>query len=84
LSEEAIHEWTLADKRAIKGVNAVFRAEDRVKKAKAELFNAQLKAELERTRLLYEIAKACQLAKEAAQALNEAMDQCASILERAL
>src|SRR5271163_1704272 len=32
--------------------------------------------ELERTRLFHETAKACQLA-EAAQALNEAKDQCA-------
>jgi leucyl-tRNA synthetase len=61
-SEEATHELALADKRAIKGIRDVFRAEDRVKKAKAELFNAQnllLRAELESTRLLNETAKAC-------------------------
>lgn len=34
-SEEAIHEWALPDKRAIKGINDVFRAEDRVKKSKS-------------------------------------------------
>jgi len=27
-SEEAIHEWVLADKRAVKDINDVFRAED--------------------------------------------------------
>jgi len=40
--------------------------------------------ELERTRLFHDTAKACQLAKEAAQALNEVKNQSASTLERAL
>jgi hypothetical protein len=58
-----------------------------VKKAKAELFNAQnlaLGAKLKRDRLFNETAKAYRLAGEAARALSEAKDQWASILERAL
>jgi hypothetical protein len=48
--EEAVREWALANKRAIKGISDAFRAEDRVKKAKVELFNAEnlvLRVELE-------------------------------------
>lgn len=48
--EEAVREWALADTRAINGISDGFRAEDRVKKAKVELFNAEnlvLRVELE-------------------------------------
>lgn len=68
----------LVDKQAIKSISDTFRVEDRVKKGKAELFNAEsivLRAELERTRLLNEAAKIYQLAKEAAKTMSEAKDQ---------
>jgi hypothetical protein len=58
-----------------------------VKKAKAELFNTEnlaLRVELDRTGLLQETAKACQLTKKAAKALPEAENQWTSILEHAL
>lgn len=64
--------------QAIKSISDTFRVEDRVKKGKAELFNAEsivLRAELERTRLLNEAAKFYQLAKEAAKTMSEAKDQ---------
>jgi hypothetical protein len=48
--EEAVREWVLADRRAVRDISDAFRAEDRVEKAKAELFSAEnlaLRADLE-------------------------------------